>query len=84
MAREKGVSPAQLVLAWLLAQGDDIFPIPGTSNTNRLDENAKAVEVRLTEDEKNAIRKACEVADVTGDCYQKEMMSSLFDNTPPL
>lgn len=84
MAKDKGVSPAQLALAWLLAQGDDIFPIPGTSNSKRLDENSRAVEVRLTEDEKKAIRKACEEADVTGDRYQKEMMSTLFADTPAL
>jgi aryl-alcohol dehydrogenase-like predicted oxidoreductase len=84
IAKQKGVSPAQLVLAWLLAQGDDIFPIPGTSDPGRLDENARAVEIELTEDEKVEIRKACEEADVTGDRYQKEMMSSLFADTPPL
>jgi aryl-alcohol dehydrogenase-like predicted oxidoreductase len=84
MAKEKGITPAQLFLAWLLAQGDDIFPIPGTSNTERLDENAKAVEIQLTKDDKTAIRKACEEADITEDRYQRKMMSTFFGDTPPL
>ena len=42
IAAEKGVTPSQLVLAWLLAQGEDILPIPGTKRAERLDENAGA------------------------------------------
>ena len=48
IAGELGVTPAQLALAWLLHQGDDIFPIPGTRRADRVDENAKAAEIRLT------------------------------------
>lgn len=47
MAREKGVTPSQLVLAWLLAKGDDILPIPGTKRVARLEENARAANVTL-------------------------------------
>ncbi len=47
MAMELGVSPAQLSLAWLLHQGRDIFPIPGTRRPERIEENAKASEIRL-------------------------------------
>src|SRR5262245_62255419 len=47
MAREKGVTPSQLVLAWLLAQGDDILPIPGTKRVGRLEENAGAAAIKL-------------------------------------
>jgi aryl-alcohol dehydrogenase-like predicted oxidoreductase len=47
VAHELGVTPAQLALAWLLHQGQDIFPIPGTRRVDRVDENAKAVDIRL-------------------------------------
>ena len=47
LAGELGITPAQLALAWLLHQGDDIFVIPGTRNTARIDENLKALFVDL-------------------------------------
>ena len=49
MAREKGCSAAQLALAWVLAQGDDVIPIPGTKHVRYLDENIGALEVKLTD-----------------------------------
>ncbi|HEX4250762.1 MAG TPA: aldo/keto reductase [Pseudonocardia sp.] len=48
VAKEAGATPAQVALAWLLAQGDDVVPIPGTKRVVRLRENAGAVEVELT------------------------------------
>jgi aryl-alcohol dehydrogenase-like predicted oxidoreductase len=48
VAEEVGATPAQVALAWLLAQGDDIVPIPGTKRVARMDENAAAAEVKLT------------------------------------
>ena len=48
LAREKQCTPSQLALAWLLAQGENIVPIPGTSSIERLEENARAVDVRLS------------------------------------
>ncbi len=48
MARSKGCTPAQLALAWVLAQGDDIVPIPGTKRRRYLEENVGALDVRLT------------------------------------
>ena len=48
IAREKGCSPAQLALAWLLARGEDVVPIPGTKSRGRLEENVGAVDVILT------------------------------------
>jgi aryl-alcohol dehydrogenase-like predicted oxidoreductase len=48
IAREKGCTPAQLALAWVLARGPDIVPIPGTKRRERLEENARAVDIRLT------------------------------------
>jgi aryl-alcohol dehydrogenase-like predicted oxidoreductase len=51
MAKEKGCSAAQLALAWVLAQGEDIVPIPGTKHIRYLDENIGALEVKLTQAE---------------------------------
>jgi aryl-alcohol dehydrogenase-like predicted oxidoreductase len=51
MAQEKGVTPSQLALAWVLAQGDDVVPIPGTKRRTYLEENVAAVEVELSSDE---------------------------------
>ncbi len=51
IAAEKGVTPAQLALAWLLAQGDDIVPIPGTKRRHYLEENVAALEITLTQAE---------------------------------
>jgi len=50
VAKEHGVTPAQLALAWMLHQGADIFPIPGTRRPERIDENAKAASLELTDE----------------------------------
>jgi len=51
MAAGKGCTPSQLALAWVLAQGQDVVPIPGTSSIARLEENVAAAGVKLTDDE---------------------------------
>lgn len=51
IAQEKGVTPGQLALAWLLAQGDDIVPIPGTKRRKYLEENVAATEITLSQDD---------------------------------
>jgi aryl-alcohol dehydrogenase-like predicted oxidoreductase len=51
IAKEKNSTPAQLALAWVLAQGDDIIPIPGTKKRKYLQENAAAVDIILTEND---------------------------------
>jgi aryl-alcohol dehydrogenase-like predicted oxidoreductase len=58
IAEEKGVTPAQLALAWVLAQGEDIVPIPGTTHRERVEENVAAVNVDLTEDDLERIEAA--------------------------
>lgn len=55
VAGELGVTPAQLALAWLLHQGQDVFPIPGTRRAERVEENAKAADIRLTPELLNRI-----------------------------
>ena len=51
LAREKSATPAQLALAWLMAQGDDIIPIPSNKSRGHLEENLKAMEIKLTKDD---------------------------------
>jgi aryl-alcohol dehydrogenase-like predicted oxidoreductase len=58
MASRKGVTPAQLALAWVLAQGDDIVPIPGTRRRSRLEENVGAAQIQLTPEERQEIATA--------------------------
>lgn len=65
-AAERGCTPAQLALAWVLAQGDDVVPIPGTRRRSRLEENAGASEVRLTPDEAAALGRLLDPALVVG------------------
>jgi aryl-alcohol dehydrogenase-like predicted oxidoreductase len=55
VAKELGATPAQVALAWLLAQGDDIAPIPGTKRVERLEENAKAADIRLSAEQRNRL-----------------------------
>jgi aryl-alcohol dehydrogenase-like predicted oxidoreductase len=72
LAAEKDVTPAQLALAWVLAQGDDVVPIPGTRRRTRLEENAGAVDIELTDDDLRRIGDA--VPQVSGDRYPEQMM----------
>jgi len=62
LAKKKGVTSGQLVLAWVLAQGDDFIPIPGTKKLKYLEENAAASEVKLSEEEVGEIRREIEKA----------------------
>lgn len=84
LAKKKGVTPAQLTLAWLMLQGPDIFPIPGTTSIDRLHENLGAYKVQLTPAEEKDIRAACEAADVSGARYPGAAVSLLFGDTPEL
>jgi aryl-alcohol dehydrogenase-like predicted oxidoreductase len=77
MAREKGVTPAQLALAWVLAQGEDVVPIPGTSNAQRLEENVRSLDVVLTTDELNRLDRAAPKGAAVGDRYEPGMMQLL-------
>lgn len=82
LAKKKGVTPSQLTLAWLLAQGEDIIPIPGTTRVDRLKENLGALRVSLTQEEERQIRRACENAEVHGGRYPEAMSKALFADTP--
>ena len=69
IAREKGVTPSQLALAWLLAQGNDIVPIPGTKRRRYLKENVAAVEITLTPEELQRIEAIAPQNVAAGDRY---------------
>jgi aryl-alcohol dehydrogenase-like predicted oxidoreductase len=69
IAEEKGVKPGQLALAWVLAQGEDIVPIPGTKRRTYLEENAGASEVSLTQEELDRLAEAFPVGAAAGDRY---------------
>jgi aryl-alcohol dehydrogenase-like predicted oxidoreductase len=75
IAQRKGVTPAQLALAWVMAQGDDIVPIPGTRRRSRLEENVGAVEIQLTPEELKEIATALPAA--AGDRYSEMGMREL-------
>jgi aryl-alcohol dehydrogenase-like predicted oxidoreductase len=69
IAAEKRVTPGQLALAWLLAQGDDIVPIPGTKHVKFLEENVRATEIRLTPDDLKRIDEVAPIGAAVGDRY---------------
>jgi aryl-alcohol dehydrogenase-like predicted oxidoreductase len=74
MAKEKGCTPAQLALAWVLGQGDDIIPIPGTKRRSYLEENVAAKEVVLTPGELRQIDEIATRGFARGARYPEEMM----------
>jgi aryl-alcohol dehydrogenase-like predicted oxidoreductase len=78
MAQRKGCTPGQLALAWLLARGRDIVPIPGTKRRARLEENAAAADVSLTPDEVAALQDAVPVGAAAGLRYPAGMMKSVY------
>jgi aryl-alcohol dehydrogenase-like predicted oxidoreductase len=77
MAREKRCSPAQLALAWVLAQGDEIVPIPGTKRRKYLEENIGSLEVTLTPDDLNRIARVIPPGVAAGTRYAAQHMSAL-------
>jgi aryl-alcohol dehydrogenase-like predicted oxidoreductase len=77
LAAEKGCTVGQLVLAWLLAQGSDIVPIPGTKRRQRLEENVDAVNVRLSPDEVQKISDAIPAGAAAGLRYPAPQMKGV-------
>ena len=77
MAQEKGCTSAQLVLAWVLAQGDDIVPIPGTKHVRYLEQNIAALDVTLTVDELERIGAALPKGVAQGTRYAAPQMAAL-------
>jgi aryl-alcohol dehydrogenase-like predicted oxidoreductase len=85
LAKKKDVTTGQLVLAWVLAQGEDFIPIPGTKRVKYLEENAAAVHVQLTKEEVKELRSEIEkVGGSKGERYPAAMMAKCFGDSPEL
>lgn len=84
LADKKGCTTGQLVLAFLLNSGDDVFPIPGTTKIKNFDENMGATKIRLTEEEDKEIRHAIDNAEVKGGRYPEAFSKALLVDTVPL
>ncbi|NHN30522.1 aldo/keto reductase [Paenibacillus agricola] len=77
IAEAKGCQPSQLALAWLLAQGDDIVPIPGTKRRVYLEENVGALSIKLTQEELRLIDETAPKGVASGERYAEASMKSL-------
>jgi len=77
LAKQKGCTPAQLALAWVLAQGNDIVPIPGTKRRRYLEENLAALDVQLSADDLKQIDNVAPKNIAAGDRYPSHMMSAV-------
>jgi aryl-alcohol dehydrogenase-like predicted oxidoreductase len=78
IAKRKGCTPAQLALAWVLAQGDDVIPIPGTKQKGRLLDNLGALNVMLSDSELAEIATVVPKGAVKGTRYPEAQMASLY------
>jgi aryl-alcohol dehydrogenase-like predicted oxidoreductase len=77
MAWDKGTSPAQLALAWLLTRGDNVVPIPGSRRIERLEENAEAADISLSENELHRLELIAPVGAAAGERYPEPLMAAL-------
>jgi aryl-alcohol dehydrogenase-like predicted oxidoreductase len=77
IAAKKGATPGQLALAWVLAKGEDVVPIPGTKRRKYLEENAAAVDIRLTPDEVAELEAVVPVEAIAGDRYAPAQMKAI-------
>jgi len=85
IGQKHGASAGQATLAWLLAQGQDVIPIPGTRNVKYLNENLGSLNAKLSSEEVQQIREIAQRADSTlGERYPPAMLETLYTNTPPL
>jgi aryl-alcohol dehydrogenase-like predicted oxidoreductase len=77
LAKEKNATPSQIAIAWLLAQGKDIIPIPGTKRIDRLEENIKALDISLSKDDLNKINEVVPVGAAAGTRYPAPIMHTV-------
>ncbi|KAK2996125.1 hypothetical protein RJ639_029555 [Escallonia herrerae] len=84
MAEKKGCTPSQLALAWVLHQGDDVVPIPGTTKIENFNENVGAASVKLTTEEMAELETIASL--IKGERYSGDFLkqSWKFATTPPL
>lgn len=84
IGEKHGATPGQVTLAWLLAQGEDIIPIPGTKKIKYAEQNMGALKVQLTKEDTEFIRKAIADTEIIGDRYPAQIMGMLYADTPEL
>ena len=84
IAKRKGCTVGQLTLAWLMEQGEDVIPIPGTKKVKYLEENLGALKVELEKEDVKEIREAVEGCVTSGDRYPGVMAKVCFGDTPEL
>jgi aryl-alcohol dehydrogenase-like predicted oxidoreductase len=79
---KKGATPAQIALAWLLAQRPYVAPIPGTTKLDRLEENIGAAEINLTQDDLQAIEDAASQIKIEGERYAPQQLAMVGRDAP--
>ncbi|KAL1210771.1 putative aldo-keto reductase 4 [Cardamine amara subsp. amara] len=84
MSEKKGCTPAQLALAWVHHQGDDVCPIPGTTKIQNFNQNIGALSVKLTPEEMTELEAIAQPGFVKGDRYSNAMATFKNSETPPL
>jgi aryl-alcohol dehydrogenase-like predicted oxidoreductase len=77
LAKKRNIKPSQLALAWVLNQGDFIFPIPGSTKISHIEENIEATSIRLTREELNQIDELIPKGAASGTRYPEAMMKSV-------
>ncbi len=77
IAKQKHCTPSQLALAWVLAQGDDIVPIPGTKRRKYLEDNVAAIDLKLTQSDLDQIDEVFPPDAAAGKRYPDHMMASV-------
>jgi len=82
LAKKKGCKASQLCLAWLMAQGEDIIPIPGTTRLKNFEENAGALKIHMTDEEVAEVRKFVEAAEVFGERSNPAQLALSYVDTP--
>jgi len=75
LAKQKGVTTAQLALAWVLHQGDDIVPIPGARKVNHLEQNAAAADIVLSKGELAELRETISLDQIAGKRYSESSLA---------
>jgi aryl-alcohol dehydrogenase-like predicted oxidoreductase len=77
IAQARTVTPGQLALAWVLSKGEDLVPIPGTKRRKYLEENAEAVDIKLTPGEMEQLEAAVPLHEIAGDRYAPQAMKAI-------
>lgn len=84
VASKYGATPGQMALAWIISEHPDFVPIPGTKSAERLEENAKAAEIKLSPEDVKELRAAIDAAEVTGSRYPEQHLGSVGKTSIPL